>query len=396
MDRGPTLQRPARAARAGVAAVACALLTAAGTTPAFAQAPSVGLEPVDQVVDAAEPVVVPAEPVVAAAEPVVAAAEPVVAAAEPVVAAAEPVVAAAEPVVAAAEPVVAAAEPVVAAAEPVVDAAERVAEAAGPVVEATNQAAAPVLEATGRVVDAAAPVLAATGRVVDAAAPVLAATEPLGEAIAPVVQLPGSVLDEAGGTLDAGGLAGRQGRDGGPHGASPPGTGRHGTESGATHSPGRAPSELAPVAEVFPSRPADPTAPTGAHAHGAPLDSSGRSALPQSRPTPGALPAPGLAATPADLPEFMLSPSSLAARAAHPAASSSDAERSSPGGGGAPSPSSPVAGAGASAASGFSTAPVFGLLFLFVLAVPSLSRFLRTVPAFLRPTPFICALERPG
>jgi hypothetical protein len=142
--------------------------------------------------------------------------------------------------------------------------------------------------------------------------------------------------------------------------------------------------------------PAEPTAPIGAPAHGAPLDPSGRSAPPAPRSTPRALTAPGLAGTPADLPEFMLAASSLTARVAHPAASSSDAQRSSLGGNGPPSPSSPVAGAGASAASGLSTAPVLALLVLFVLAAPSLSRFLRTVPAFLRPTPFICALERPG
>jgi hypothetical protein len=58
-----------------------------------------------------------------------------------------------------------------------------------------------------------------------------------------------------------------------------------------------------------------------------------------------------------------------------------------------PSPAGTVAGGGSSATAPF--API-GLLLLLALATPSLSRFLRTVPAFLRPTPFICALERPG
>jgi hypothetical protein len=63
------------------------------------------------------------------------------------------------------------------------------------------------------------------------------------------------------------------------------------------------------------------------------------------------------------------------------------------GGSAPPSPAGTAAGAGSSGSAPF--API-GLLLLLSLATPSLSRFLRTVPAFLRPTPFICALERPG
>ncbi len=58
-----------------------------------------------------------------------------------------------------------------------------------------------------------------------------------------------------------------------------------------------------------------------------------------------------------------------------------------------PAPSAP---AGTAAASAGSAAPVLALIALLLLAAPSLSRFLRTVPAFLRPSPFIVALERPG
>jgi hypothetical protein len=70
-------------------------------------------------------------------------------------------------------------------------------------------------------------------------------------------------------------------------------------------------------------------------------------------------------------------------------------EGNAPGVGGSapPSPAGATAGAGSSGSAPF--API-GLLLLLALAGPSLSRFLRTVPAFLRPTPFICALERPG
>ncbi len=60
-----------------------------------------------------------------------------------------------------------------------------------------------------------------------------------------------------------------------------------------------------------------------------------------------------------------------------------------------PAPPAPAGTAAASAASAASAAPLLALIALLLLAVPSLS-FLRTVPAFLRPLPFIVALERPG
>jgi len=60
-----------------------------------------------------------------------------------------------------------------------------------------------------------------------------------------------------------------------------------------------------------------------------------------------------------------------------------------------PAPSAP-AGAAAAAASAGSAGPVLALLALLLLAAPSLSLFLRSVPEFLRPAPFIVALERPG
>jgi hypothetical protein len=61
-----------------------------------------------------------------------------------------------------------------------------------------------------------------------------------------------------------------------------------------------------------------------------------------------------------------------------------------------PSPSAPAGAGTASSAGAASGGPVLALLALLVLAAPSLSRFLKTVPEFLRPAPFIVALERPG
>jgi hypothetical protein len=100
---------------------------------------------------------------------------------------------------------------------------------------------------------------------------------------------------------------------------------------------------------------------------------------------------PKLWAHPRDVPLWHAATSSKRTFAARPAQREGDA----PGAGGSapPSPVGTTAGAGSSGSAPF--API-GLLLLLALATPSLSRFLRTVPAFLRPTPFICALERPG
>jgi hypothetical protein len=61
-----------------------------------------------------------------------------------------------------------------------------------------------------------------------------------------------------------------------------------------------------------------------------------------------------------------------------------------------PAPSAPAGAAAAGAASAGSAGPVLALLALLLLAAPGLSLFLRTAPEFLRPAPFIVALERPG
>jgi hypothetical protein len=53
-------------------------------------------------------------------------------------------------------------------------------------------------------------------------------------------------------------------------------------------------------------------------------------------------------------------------------------------------------GATALFASGGIFVPFLGLLVLAALAAPRLMRRLDELPAFVRPAPFLCALERPG
>ena len=59
-----------------------------------------------------------------------------------------------------------------------------------------------------------------------------------------------------------------------------------------------------------------------------------------------------------------------------------------------PAPAAP--GAAAPAPSGVLFAPFLALLVLAALVAPRLMRRLDATPAFLRPAPFVCALERPG
>jgi hypothetical protein len=56
----------------------------------------------------------------------------------------------------------------------------------------------------------------------------------------------------------------------------------------------------------------------------------------------------------------------------------------------------PVAGGAAASSSGGVFVPFLGLLVLAALAAPRLMRRLDELPAFVRPGPFLCALERPG
>jgi hypothetical protein len=56
----------------------------------------------------------------------------------------------------------------------------------------------------------------------------------------------------------------------------------------------------------------------------------------------------------------------------------------------------PVAGGAAPSSTGGFFVPFLGLLVLAALAAPRLLRRLDELPAFVRPEPFLCALERPG
>jgi hypothetical protein len=56
----------------------------------------------------------------------------------------------------------------------------------------------------------------------------------------------------------------------------------------------------------------------------------------------------------------------------------------------------PVAGGAAAVFSGGTFVPFLALLVLAALAAPRLMRRLDELPAFVRPGPFLCALERPG
>jgi hypothetical protein len=137
-----------------------------------------------------------------------------------------------------------------------------------------------------------------------------------------------------------------------------------------------------PQAPLSTSTPPDPLSST---LPGAVLGESAGSAV------EGSQRAPVLRPHARDVPQWHAATPSRLAFAAPPAPGEGDAPaagRSAP-----PSPAGTTAGAGFSGSAPF--API-GLLVLLALATPSLSRFLRTVPAFLRPTPFICALERPG
>jgi hypothetical protein len=142
------------------------------------------------------------------------------------------------------------------------------------------------------------------------------------------------------------------------------------------------PEPGAPPAPLPSSTRVDPWVST---APGAVLGESARSPAAGSRPSPMLRPHAGSASP------WHGATSSKHSFAAPPARGEGDAAGT--GGSAPPSPAGTTAGAGSSGSAPF--API-GLLLLLALATPSLSRFLRTVPAFLRPTPFICALERPG
>jgi hypothetical protein len=92
--------------------------------------------------------------------------------------------------------------------------------------------------------------------------------------------------------------------------------------------------------------------------------------------------------------EMSLSPSIAAAETAF--AGPSDERSGNPARPGlpAPAPQSPATAVGGSGGSSF--APVVALLALLALVAPTARRRLGEVANFRAPTPFVCALERPG
>lgn len=361
----------------GYAATAC-VLTAVAAAPASAQAP-LGLDGRSPE-QATTPVAEVAVPVTGVTEQVAAAAV-------------EPVTGAAGRVAAAAEPVSRAAGQLAGAAEPVLDATGRVAGAARPVLDATGQ----VAGAAKPVLDAAAGVAAPVGRLGGAAAPVgdvvNGLTRPVGGA------LTGDRSSSKGTWQQPPGTFGRPGSGGPPRGDAegaglkPPAAGGP-LDAGL---PSTAPETLLPGATIgsFP-----------AAGHGAlPGSASERlttvtpdqpgTAVPQDpradAPTTGLLsgvvPLPGLA-------DVIAPPSpgtsTSTSRTDHNLGQVSPERQPTP------APSAPAGAAAAGAGSAGSAGPILALLALLLLAAPSLSRFFRTVPEFLRPAPFIVALERPG
>ncbi len=360
------------AARAGVLAIAAAVLSLVLVSPALAQQPQPGVNlPVGAATDAAQPAVDAAAPAINAAAAPPAAADPAVSpaagqaqnsaprlqlqpAANPV--RPEPPAERAQPTAATEmrppESATRLAQPALDAASPEVRAAER---PTGPerlvprTAETVTGAAAPPL-GTPQLPDQTQSLL---DPVADTAQSLLG---PLGDA---TQSLLGSLGDAVGASAREGvSLSRRELGSGGP-------------EAGAL-----------PQAPLYGSMPPDQWAST---LPGAVLGESAGSPVVGSQRSPVLQPHAG------DVTLWHQATSSQPTFAAPPARGEGDA----PGAEGAapPSPAGTTAGAGSSGSAPF--API-GLLLLLALATPSLSRFLRTVPAFLRPTPFICALERPG
>jgi hypothetical protein len=362
------------AARAGVLAIAAAVLSLVLVSPALAQQPQPGVNlPVGAATDAAQPAVDAAAPAINAAAAPPAAADPALPAAagqaqnpaprlqpQPV---ANPVrpeppvqptpagqVPEPEPVTRLAEPAADAAAPEVQAPQPAGDARVPASHRTGPLPRTagtTKDAAGTPLE-TQQLLDRAQSLL---DPVADTAQSLLG---PLGDATRPLL---GSLGDALGASAGEAGSLSRRNL-----------LGAGGPEAGAPPLPGTTPPD--PWGSTLPGAVFGESA-------GSPVEGTQRSAVlvPQAE----------------DVPLWHQAASSRSTFAAPPARGEGDArgaEGSAP-----PSPAGTTAGAGSSGSAPF--API-GLLLLLALATPSLSRFLRTVPAFLRPTPFICALERPG
>jgi hypothetical protein len=397
MGMGASPLRRARGTRAGLGAIACALMVVAAT-PAFAQAPLTPDLP-DPAEGAVERAVRTAEPITRAAAPVTNAAAPVTNAATPVTDAGEPLSKATDPVTRTVEPVTRAVEPVTRAVEPVTRAAGEVMRATEPVLRATEPAGrtAEALVRTGEpVIRAAAPVVEGTRRVLGGTGQVLSLrpsvtlpvpATPLTDVVrdlsqAGVATQPGSRTTRGGGgQSDAGAQAGGRVSGGGP-GDPPGGLGLGiGEQSITTTGAGTPGAGVLP--EIFHARPPDLQRGDATPAHPAGSATYLSQAL-------GSLLTTGLE-TFSELPAtFPAGPGSTEATAPSRGLGTAAPDHS------APAPPAPAGPAAAGAAAAGSTALIIALVALLLLAAPSLSRLLRTVPAFLRPAPFISALERPG
>jgi hypothetical protein len=322
-----------------------------------------------------------------------------------------------------AEPVPGAVEQVAAAVAPVSRAAEQVAGAVEPVSQATEQVTAePLSRAAGELAGAAEPVSRAAGQLAGAAQPVLDATAGVaGSVAAPAVRLGasaapvGDVVDDltrpVGGALtgdrslrpdragewEAGATFGRPGSGRPPSGPAD-GAGSKPAPAGglpaAAGPQGPAPDTSLAGATIGPS-PAAPDATRGTLAGAAPGQPLTTAPSGQRTGAPalatgylsGLLWLPDLAGViAAPSPETSTSTS----RTDHPSGQISPERQPTP------APSAPAGAAAAGAAGAGSAGPLLALLALLLLAAPSLSLLLRTVPEFLRPAPFIVALERPG
>jgi hypothetical protein len=429
MGRGGLSRRRKITGSVGFTAVAC-LLAAVTAGPANAQAPDQAPTPLAQVAEsvsgATEQVAAAVEPVSGETERVAATvAEPVSGATGQVAAAVEPVSEATERLAAAAAaPASRATEQVAAAAEPVTRATERIAAAAQPVTQATGRvvrAAEPILDATRRVAGAAKPVLDATGRVAGAAKPVLDATTGVaGSVTAPAVRLGGAAArlgdvvegvtrpvggaltgdrssrPDRGGTGQPGATFGRPGSGGPPNGPAA-GSGSERPAAGGLYPEGLrgAAPETSPDGATF--------VPFSTAPDAAPDQALNTVASDRHLPTP--VPDRPVSAPPVTeghlsgpvwpgLGEVLAAPSpetsTSTSRTDHRPRQTSPERLPTP------APSAPPAAAAAGAASSASAGPLLALLVLLLMAAPSLSLFFRTVPEFLRPAPFVVALERPG
>ena len=385
---------------AGYAAATCMLTIA--TAPANAQTqPALDAEAAEQ---ATTPVAQVADRVSGVAEHVAAAVEPVSGATGQ----------ATTPVSQTAVPVSGAAESVAQVAEPLADATGRVAAAVEPVSRAAGQvtqpvsraagdlagAAQPVLDATGRVVAAAEPVTRSAGELVGAARPVLDATAGVaGSVAAPVDDVVDDITRPVGGALtgdrssraDRGATSQQDAAFGGSGSGRPPGgpAADAGSTQPSADGLSRGPALDTPLAGVT-------FGPSPAGSDDSPGGLPGRPLTTVASDPLGAL-APALATRYVPLPD-------LARVIGRPwpetSTSTSPTDRHpvliSPGRQPAPAPSAPAGASAAGAGSGGSAGPVLALLALLLLAAPSLSQLFRAVPEFLRPAPFIVALERPG